>query len=191
MLQIVDEFGSPYVYICGEFNPNLLQTSRFGKELRKVYSDNSLIISDELMLPADTYTFVSTCHGSTSWLDHVVSTTSGHTLVQGVYVKSDCVSSDHIPLCFDIAIDKTNICASPSVCSSGNDVRTFNWKDLIDFDLLNYNLCTEKDLSRNCIPLEALKCSDMSCSIHQKDIDCFYYDIVNTVYGCVRKCIPV
>ena len=31
----------------------------------------------------------------------------------------------------------------------------------------------------------------MSCSIHQKDIDCFYYDIVNTVYGCVRKCIPV
>ena len=36
MLQIVDEFGSPYVYICGNFNANLLQTSRFGKELRKV-----------------------------------------------------------------------------------------------------------------------------------------------------------
>ena len=82
MLQIVDEFGSPYVYICGDFNANLLQTSRFGKKLRKVYSENCLIISDELMLPADTFTFVSTCHGSTSWLDHVVSTTSCHTLVQ-------------------------------------------------------------------------------------------------------------
>ena len=83
MLQIVDELGSPYVYLCGDFIANLLQTSRFGKELRKVYSDNYLIISDVLMLPADTFTFVSTCHGSTSWLDHVVSTTSRHTLVQG------------------------------------------------------------------------------------------------------------
>ena len=69
------------------------------------------------MLPADTFTFVSTCHGSTSWLDHVVSTTSRHTLVQGVYVKSDFVSSDHLPLCFHITIDKTNICTSPSVCT--------------------------------------------------------------------------
>ena len=80
MLQIVDEFRFPYVYICGDLNANLLQTSRFGKEFRKVCSDNNLIISDELMLPADTFTFVSACHGSTSWLDHVVST-SGHTLL--------------------------------------------------------------------------------------------------------------
>ena len=38
---------------------------------------------------------------------------------------------------------------------------------------------------------EALKCSDMSCSIHQKDIDCFYCDIVNIIHRCVRKCIFV
>ena len=106
-------------------------------------------------------------------------------------MKSDFVSSDHILLCFDIAIDKINICTSASVCSSSNDVPTFNWKDLTDTDLWNYNLCTKKDSSRICIPLEALKYSDMSCSIHQKGIDCFYYDIVNTVHGCVRKCIPV
>ena len=114
-------------------------------------------------------------------------------------MKSDFVSSDHIPLCFDIAIDKPNVCTSPSVCSSGNDVPTFNWKDLTDTDLINYNLCTKEDLSRICIPLEALKCSDMSCRYCLvlscryvlKDIDCFYHDIANTVHGCVRKCIPV
>ena len=108
----------------------------------------------------------------------MVSTTSVHTLVQAVHVKSDFVSSDHVPLCFDIAIDKTNICTSPSVCSSGNDVPTFNWKDLTDNDLLKYNVCTKKDLSRIYIPLEALKCSDMSCSIHQKVIDCFFIMIL-------------
>ena len=31
----------------------------------------------------------------------------------------------------------------------------------------------------------------MSCSAHQADIDYFYYNIVNTVHGCIRKCIPI
>ena len=44
MLQIVDGFESPYVYICRDFNANLLQTSRFGKELRKVCSDNCVMM---------------------------------------------------------------------------------------------------------------------------------------------------
>ena len=37
----------------------------------------------------------------------------------------------------------------------------------------------------------ALRCNDMSCSAHQADIDHFYYDIVNTIHGCIRKCIPI
>ena len=57
---------SPYVCMRGDFNANLLHTSRFEKELRKICSDNSLIILADLMLPADTFTFVSVCHGSTS-----------------------------------------------------------------------------------------------------------------------------
>ena len=71
MLKIVEEFGSLYVYICGEFNANLLQSSRFGKELKQIFRDNSFSISDELISDADTFTFVSSSHGSTSWLDHV------------------------------------------------------------------------------------------------------------------------
>ena len=30
----------------------------------------------------------------------------------------------------------------------------------------------------------------MSCSTHQADINNLYYDIVNTVQGCIRKCFP-
>ena len=181
MLQIVEEFGSPYVYICGDFNANLSQSSRFGKELKQVCRDNSFSISDELLLPADTFTFVSSSHGSTSWLDHVLSTTSGHALAESVHVKTDFVSSDHLPLCFDISIDKEIICTSTSVCSTNDKSPFFNWKNLTDNDLLSYSICTKKDLSRICIPLDALQCNDMSCGTHQKDIDYFYYDIVNTV----------
>ena len=126
MLEIVEEFGSLYVYICGDFNANLLQSSRFGKDLKQVCRDNSFSISDELLLPADTFTFVNSSHGSTSWLDHVLSTTSGHALVESVHVKTDFVSSDHLPLCFDISIDKGIICTSTSVCSTNDESPSFN-----------------------------------------------------------------
>ena len=52
------------------------------------------------------------------------------------------------------------------------------------------DVCTKEDLFRIRIPLEALYCSEMSCSTHQADINNLYYDIVNTVQGCIRKCIP-
>ena len=83
------------------------------------------------------------------------------------------------------------VVTSTSVCSTNDESPSFNWKDLTDNNLLNYSICTKKDLSRIRIPLDALQCNDMSCGTHQKDIDYFYYDIVNTVYGCIRKCIPI
>ena len=36
ILQIVEEFRSPYVYACGDFNDNLKKPSRYGKELTKL-----------------------------------------------------------------------------------------------------------------------------------------------------------
>ena len=114
----MEEFRSPYVYVCGDFNANLKKPSRYGKELTKLCNDNSLSISDELLLPSDTFTFVSSSHASTSWLDHVLSTSTGHALVQSIHVKSDYVTSDHLPLCFTVCIGKTIVCPPASVCST-------------------------------------------------------------------------
>ena len=133
------------------------------------------------------FTFVSS---STSWLDHVLSTSTGHALVQSIHVKSDYVTSDHLPLCFTVCIGKTIVCPPASVCSTTDEILSFNWTDVTDNDIIKYNVCTKEDLSRIRIPLEALYCSEMSCSTHQADINNFYYDIVNTVQGCIRKCIP-
>ena len=164
--------------------------SRYGKELTKLCNNNSLSISDELLLPSDTFTFVSSSHASTSWLNHVLSTSKGHALVQSIHVKSDYVSSDHLPLCFTICIGKTIVCPPASVCSTTDEILSFNWTDVTNNDIIKYNVCTKEDLSRIRIPLEALYCNEMSCSTHQADINNFYYDIVNTVQGCIRKCIP-
>ena len=33
LLHITDEFSSPYIFLCGDFNDNTQRESRFGKEL--------------------------------------------------------------------------------------------------------------------------------------------------------------
>ena len=133
--------------------------SRCGKELTKLCNDNSLSISDELLLPSDTFTFVSSSHASTSWLDHVLSTSTGHAVVQSIHVKSDYVTSDHLPLCFTICFGKTIVCPPASVCSTTDEILSFNWTDVTDNDIIKYNVCTKEDLSRIRIPLEALYCN--------------------------------
>ena len=116
--------------------------------------DNSFSISDELLLPADTFTFVSSSHGSTSWLDHVLSITSGHALVEILF---HLIISLYV-LIYLLIIDKEIVCTSTSVCSTNDESPSFNWKDLTDNDLLklNYSICTKKDLSRICIPSSML-----------------------------------
>ena len=65
LLQIIDEFSSPYIFLCGDFNANIQRESRFGKELVEIRSDaNSLCISDKILLRADT--FISASHATTS-----------------------------------------------------------------------------------------------------------------------------
>ena len=66
LLQIIEDFSSPYVHICGDFNANVLSHSRFGDELRRLCSDTLLCLSDTLLLPSDTFTFISSSHDTVS-----------------------------------------------------------------------------------------------------------------------------
>ena len=68
---------------------------------------------------------------------------------------------------------------------------SFNWNGATDHDLYRYSLSTKSQLSKLSIPLDALRCNDVSCTVHQKDIDNFYYSIGNPVNGCIKQCIPL
>ena len=109
LLQIIEDFSSPYVYICGDFKVNVLSHSRFVNELLCLYFDNSPCLSDTLFLPSNTCTFIISNHDTVSWLDHVLSTTSGHSHFNNMHVKSDCIASDHLTLSFSISIDNLHV----------------------------------------------------------------------------------
>ena len=38
--------------------------------------------------------------------------------------------------------------------------------------------------------MKALRCEDISCTKHRRDIDLFYYSFINSLQGCVKQCIP-
>ena len=190
LLQIIEDFSSPYVYVCGDFNANVFSHSRFGNELLRLCSDNSLCLSDTLFLPSNTYTFISSSHDTVSWLDHVLSTTSGHSLFNSMHVKSDFITSDHLPLSFTISIDNLHV-PIPPCDNSSRDTLSYNWYGASDVNLYNYNLCTRVELAKIKLPFDALQCDDIHCISHRNDIDQFYYNIINVLISCTKQCIPV
>ena len=99
---ISDSFESTNIFIIGDFNVDIKNPSLFTPFLNTFINDCHLIASDTLLLSSDAFTYVSDAHGSRSWLDHVLTTHSSHSSISDIEVKYDCVSSDHLPLCFAI-----------------------------------------------------------------------------------------
>ena len=87
IFQIIDEFQSPYIFVCGDFNAHIRGPSQFGDDLLQLCSDNSLCLADTFFLPLNTFTFVSSSHDTVSWLDHILTTTSGYSLLTDICVK--------------------------------------------------------------------------------------------------------
>ncbi|KAJ2937577.1 hypothetical protein O0L34_g12975 [Tuta absoluta] len=72
MHSIVQDSGCSDTLILGDFNAD--PTTLFGKELMEFCGEYNYVCIDPLILPTDTYTFVSDAHGTVSWLDHCLST---------------------------------------------------------------------------------------------------------------------
>ena len=57
-----------------------------------------------------------------------------------------------------------------------------------------YNNCNFKNMleqTHNRITILNLMCENVDCTSHRKDIDLFYYNIINTLTNCTKRCIPV
>ena len=87
------QIGRSY-YACaiGDFNANISSNNhRFGKELLDFCSSENLILSDKLLAPINTFTFASEAHGSTAWLDHIVSSKNVHAIINKVRIDYDFI----------------------------------------------------------------------------------------------------
>ena len=82
---VVDNINSTYITIAEDFNANLSRSSVFGDILVKFCADHNFNIVDKDTLPDDTYTYVSSSWGTTSWLDHMLCSSDARHCTSALY----------------------------------------------------------------------------------------------------------
>ena len=67
------------------------------KHLVQLCEDNKRILSSQLLLPANSFTYVSEAWHTTSWLDHCFSTADAHASISSMAIQYDASMYDHVP----------------------------------------------------------------------------------------------
>ena len=90
------ELQTSCVSILGDWNADTSdRNSEFGRHIKLFCSDINLIISDESILPDDTFTHMSERWHTISWHDHCVSSGDGHTVIKNMAVLYSACCNDH------------------------------------------------------------------------------------------------
>ena len=182
---IIECFPSPYVYVTGDFNANLLLNesksicSNFGKELYDFCNQEQLIISDTLFMKNDSYTFISSAHDTVSWLDHVITTSSGHDLISSINIDYSFVTSDHLPVTIKLNFNCTHMTEQDQSANRGK----IDWPYLSCAEIDSYKSKCIVILSSLAINVDLLNCNDPSCSSedHKQAISCMYQAVIDAL----------
>ena len=148
---------------------------------------NKLDFIDRIILPSNSFTCISQAHGTTSWLDHCITTAAGRSLISNEFITDNVIYSDHFPLSINI---ECSIDLTYDYNFKMKHVNLPQWRTANDLDKNDYTICTIEKLSNIKIPNYALLCKECNCTIHSKDIDIFYNTIVAahlalSVYQCL------
>jgi len=110
--------------------------NNFVELLSQFCLEHELKISDKIILPVDSFTYVSDAHGTCSWLDHVVSSKSAHDAIQNIEIVHQFIFSDHRPVAATI---KTAVLPQNLLC----DNKTQHEKHM------NWNKATQQQKLKN------------------------------------------
>jgi exonuclease III len=144
---IIDQHATSYVYVIGDFNANICRTnpgrSCFANELATFCEEEDLILSDFTLLDPDTFTYTSHAHNTVGWLDHILTTNTGHLHIKEIEVKNSFISSDHLPVSMEL--DFT--CLRQKVNNTPARPTTINWRTVSDEDISKYRETTASNLA--------------------------------------------
>ena len=175
---LFENINNPNLCILGDFNA--CKKNGFGVLLSNFCKNNNLIVSDEIFLPQDTFTYVSDCHGSTSWIDHCLSSSSFHQAITEMDILQDFFTSDHRPLAFTLHTPNLPQLEDHSVEIPNDKV---NWDKVSSNQKYEYSLLCKELLSQIHIADDILDCKDPLCKnpIHIDSIANFYNQIVEAL----------
>ena len=176
---VVQNAETPSVFITGDFNADISKRSLFGPLLKQFVSDINFILLDEQFLPEDSFTFVSSAWGTTSWLDHFLCSQDAFDCVKGINILDDAVGSDHKPLICEVEYNML-----PKILSETTTPRkNVNWKNVTQEQINRYqsycmDFSTTVDSPHTTVACNNLVCKDYE---HMKNIDILYDEIVSVM----------
>ena len=92
------------MYVLGDFNCNIQKDTIFSPYLENLIERNNCILSDYQFIK-EGYTFVRDAWGTSSWLDHCLTTEDAHKMpVTQVSIMYGMVSSDHKPISLNVSV---------------------------------------------------------------------------------------
>ena len=174
---IMEDIEVTCVSIMGDWNADISDgDSVFGTQLRVFCEENNVILSSEQFLPRDSFTYLSERWSTTSWLDHCISTSDGHSVIRNIDVWYSACSADHFPVCVDV-----DMSIVPEVESiTNNEANSVKWDTLSDESISQYKDATDQKLRNVYIPTDALNCTNTSCcdESHRAEQNALYDDVI-------------
>ena len=99
---ILDELDSTCLSILGDRHGDISDPNcQFARHLKLFCLDTGLVLSDEMLLPSNTFTHMSERWYTTSWHGHCLSSGDGHTVIKDMAVLYSTCCSDNIPITGD------------------------------------------------------------------------------------------
>ena len=163
--------------IIGDFNANLgvSGSNLFADHMQDFCRENDLLISNKLLLPYDSYSYISYRDSVPhySWLDHIVSSSDFHNSIRNIHMLYDLTDEDHIPVTVHVNFD-----VLPSLTNENNGSNfKINWDAATEIDLKKFLKLTDEKFSQIELPVEALCCTNLNC------IDQSHINIINNFYN--------
>lgn len=94
----IDEYKSTSIFVVGDMNADVSDNQfLFAKHMQQFCEDNNLVVSSQLLLPSDSFTYISEAWHSTSWLDHCISTADAQAMMKSIQILHEHLVSDHVP----------------------------------------------------------------------------------------------
>ena len=172
--------------IVGDFNVDFDRGGAQEELLNDFAAELDLLACDSSFRESVMYTYERDDGTARSWIDHILCSRTFSSLISDVYtLRSDCILSDHYPLCFSL---KANCPSIPITSFTYSKPLRTNWSNVSHSDIEKYNAMVSQRISS--LPPEVFNCSHPHCTIHQDVLDSYSQHLVFTLLTCSSQCFP-
>lgn len=195
---LLDHSNFVHAVIMGDFNVNYFK-GRFWALLKDFLTDNNLMCAD-LGLPSNSFTYLSPCHNTTSWLDHVICSSGISNNINNLNVLYDCSLYDHFPLACSLQNVNLNNCVNKKIVSLEKYVywnKMTNKEKLKYHDNVHRSIDCDYFLDNDIFYCDRDRCNDEH---HHRMLDTYITNLANVLQQSsleftlekkfIKKCVP-